>query len=499
MYLEALVPVVSGLPFAQMVELELGVRHSDYEHTDEEVTWKALANWQINDQLRLRGGFNRATRAPNLGELFLNQQEVFTGGGAFGDACGARSNFPFGAGGTLPDPQMNPGEPPTELAAGQTAAGAQSTLLICQAMMGGAGSVAANQFYNVSNATGGAGGGFAWVQQQGNRALTSETADTWTFGAVASSPWENPWLSGLTASVDWYRYEIEDAIMLYSLDYAAYRCFGTVVSSAAAAQAQADTEACKLLPRDRLSGGPLTSSLSYDNQATIETQGFDVGVNWFGDLNELMSLPGSMALSLQATVLDYYKTKQSPAVYDVETDWAGSLGPNLSGTNGGAYDFRLFGTATYIQDAWSVSLRWRYLPEVQSVGWATQKAIIENNARVSAGGAGILLSYNPMSGNGGVMAEKATEDYNIFDFSFNWNVNETIALRGGITNLLDTEPSLVAPNTGVAPGSVLTSYCNGAPGCQNPTAYSMPNPGSYNAGYYDTLGRRFFVGAKVSF
>src|SRR5690606_38524531 len=121
-------------PFVQQLELELGARYSDYSETDSETTWKILGNWRINDQVRLRGGFNRATRAPNLGELFLNQQEVFTGGGSFGDPCSPRANAPFGAGGTqyATDPVIAPTEQPPALASGQTQAGADSTFLICQ-------------------------------------------------------------------------------------------------------------------------------------------------------------------------------------------------------------------------------------------------------------------------------------------------------------------------------------------------------------------------------
>ncbi|MES2625305.1 MAG: TonB-dependent receptor [Pseudomonadota bacterium] len=494
-YAEALVPVVSDVPFIQMLELELGARYSDYQHTDAETTWKALANWEINDRLRIRGGFNRATRAPNLGEMFLNSQEIFAVGGQnFGDACGLRSNSPFGAGGALPDPQLAPGEPPTSLAPGQTTAGQVSTLLICQALMGGAGNLASQQFYQQANAGGAAGGVFNWILQEGNPNLTSETADTWTLGAVATSPWENPWLSGLTASFDAYRIEIEDAIMLYSLDYAAYRCFGTTtVNSAAAAATQAQSEACQLLPRDQNNGNALTSSVSYDNQATIKTQGLDIGVNWFGDLEELVSLPGNLGLSLQTTILDYYKTKQSPGAFDVETDWAGSLGPNLSGTNGGAYDWRLFGSMTYSLNDWSVSLSWRHLPEIWSAGYASQQAIKQNNAAVAAGGAGILLGYTPTT-------EIQTESYDKFDLSFNYNINETFVFRGGITNLFDDEPPYVNATRGYGAGTTLSAVCpTGAPGCQNPFSFSAPTSGTFNGGYYDTVGRSFFMGLKATF
>ena len=143
---EALVPVLGDVGIVQRVDLELGARFSDYSDNDSEWTYKALANVEVNDYLRLRGGYNRATRAPNVGEKYLGLQQVFLPGitNNFGDPCGLRSNAPFGAGGALPDPILAPGEPETQLASGQTAAGAQSTLLICEALMTPAG---ADQYY----------------------------------------------------------------------------------------------------------------------------------------------------------------------------------------------------------------------------------------------------------------------------------------------------------------------------------------------------------------
>jgi iron complex outermembrane receptor protein len=497
-YAEALVPVVNDLPFAQAIELELGARLSQYEHSDDETTWKVLANWEINDRIRVRGGFNRATRAPNLGEMFLNEQEIFTVQTAFGDPCGLRSLAPFGAGGQAPDPVMTAGELPTALAPSQTAAGALSTRMICEEMMGGANTQASNNFYNVANATGAVGGGFLWILQEGNPNLTSEVADTWTLGAVATSPWDNPWLSGLTLALDAYRIEIEDAIMQYSVDNAAARCFVPNVASRAEAQARAQSEGCGLLPRDQSNGAPLTTKISYDNQATIETQGLDISLNWFGDLNELVSLPGSLNASFQATVLDYYRTKLSPGLYDVETDWAGSLGPNLTGTNGGAYDYRLFGSIGYSLDDWNVSLRVRYLPGVYSAAYAQQQAIKQNNAAVAAGGTGILLGYTPTT-------EIETGAYTVLDLSFGWNINETFALRGGINNLLDRSPEWTAPSSGYPIGTTLSGVCAGLgggtapPACQNPAGFSLPGVGTINGGYYDVQGRRFFLGLKASF
>ena len=499
LYVEFLVPLIADKRGIQRLELELGVRSSDYEHTDQETTSKALLNWEVNDWVRFRGGFNRATRAPNIGELFLSTQELFIiGGNNFGDPCGLRSTSPFGAGGTGPDPDLAPGEPQPQLAAGQTPEGAQSARLICEAMMGPTG---AAQFYTVANALPGGGSAFNWVNQQGNNALKSETADSFTLGFVMSSPFERPWLRNATLSLDYYRIEIEDAIMLYSVDYANFRCFGAeIVGDAAAAAARAASPECQLLPRNQATGGPLTTAVSYDNQARIKTAGADIALNWTLPFSELgAGRPGGIGVNLQATWLDYYRSKQSPADFDVETEWKGSLGPNLVGTNGGAYDYRLFSTLTYFRNDWSVNLRWRYLPGVHTPQYAALQAIIENNARVSAGGPGMLLSYTPGTATEARLTEIESDSYSVFDVSFNYDLNDAIRIRGGITNLLDEDPVEVGSMTGYAPGTDLSAVCGGAPGCVAPNSPSLPTTGPFNGGFYDTLGRRYFVGFDVRF
>ncbi len=360
--------------------------------------------------------------------------------------------------------------------------------------MGAAGT---NQFYNVADAIVPAAGGFAWVDQVGNKNLQSEIADTWTFGFVMNSPFKKPLLAGLSLNVDSYRIDIEKAIMTYSLDYAAFRCFGTAtVTNATEAAAQAASPGCQLMPRDPVSGGQLSTTVSYDNQATIKTAGTDIALNWRAQFADFGSkIKGGLGFSVQATYLDYYKTKASPANYDIETDWKGSLGPNLPGTNGGSYDYRMFSTFSYFRDDWSVSLRWRGLPKVWGTNIATQNAIVANNTKVAAGGPGILLSYVPST-------EIQTEAYRLFDLGVTYNIKK-ISLRGGINNLLNTAPVFTARTAGVPVGANLTSYCNGAPGCINPSGYSLPNAvggaNAFNGGYYDTVGRRYYVGFDVKF
>jgi outer membrane receptor protein involved in Fe transport len=180
--------------------------------------------------------------------------------------------------------------------------------------------------------------------------------------------------------------------------------------------------------------------------------------------------------------------------FDVEIEWAGSLGPSLTGTNPGAYDYRMFSSLTYYNDNWSVGLRWRHLPSVISANQAKQNALVANNARAAAGGGGVPLSYTPITDVG-------IGSYDIFDMSFNWTVNEAITLRAGITNLFDTSPEITGRTTGYEPGTDLSSVCGGAPGCVNPTGYELASSGAgiTSPGYYDVLGRRFFLGMKARF
>ena len=500
-YAELLVPVLAD-SFVKKVELELGGRYSDYDATAATTTFKVNASVEVNDYIRFRGGYNRANRAPNLGELYLNLQQIFTGAGAYGDPCSLISNSPFGAGGAAPNPWSNAVANPAVLAGGQTAAGAKSAYLICQAQMGAAGAFNTGPgiagFYTAGAAPGGiGGGGFAWVNQIGNQKLKSEIADTYTAGVVLKSPFTHPLLSSLSATVDWYQIGISNAILPYSITYAQYLCYGAVqVTDATGAAAQAASPACQNLPRNAAGGGSLTTQVSYDNQAVVKTSGIDFGINWLANFSDmgLSSVPGALALNVQGTYLDYYKTKQSPASFDPTIDWKGSLGPTLQGFNAGAYSYRLFTNLTYMGPSFSVGLRWRHLPQVAPAAVASEDATKANNAAAVAGSGAPVLSYTPTT-------VKMVPAYDAFDLSANWNFSDTLSIRAGINNVFDTQPAITGASYGYPVGTTLSGVCQGAPGCVNPGAYSLPNSGqgTTNGGYYDVLGRSYFVGFKAKF
>ena len=131
---------------------------------------------------------------------------------------------------------------------------------------------------------------------------------------------------------------------------------------------------------------------------------------------------------------------------------------------------------------------------MQVAAKATEDAIKANNAAAAAGAALPILSYTPIT-NVPVPA------YDAFDLSANWNITENFTVRAGIDNVLDTQPAITGATNGYPVGTTLSGVCNGAPGCVNPGAYSLgtSGQGSTNGGYYDVLGRRYFLGFKAKF
>ncbi|RYZ66915.1 MAG: TonB-dependent receptor, partial [Proteobacteria bacterium] len=498
-YAEALVPVLEDT-FVKKVELEIGGRFSDYDITKDAWTYKVNGNVEINDWIRLRGGYNRATRSPNLGELYLPLQELFGAGGYYGDPCGLLSTAPYGAAGA---PVNNPltGQR-TALASGQSAAGANSTYLICRAQMG----AGATPFYNAAPPAGTSFNGAGFTYQQGNRGLESEIADTWTAGIVLRSPFESALLNRITATVDWYQIAINNAILPYTQDYARYQCYGTrTVTTDAEARAAANSAECQAVLRDTVAGGPQTVLVSYANLASVRTSGVDFTVDWradFGDMG-LESIPGGIGLNVQGTWLDYYRTKQSSFSFDPLIEWKGSIGPNVQGFNAGAYEYRLLTSLSYNLPTFNVSLRWRHLPSVVQVSKAQEQSIEANNARVAAGGAGSLVSFQPT-------AARPISSYDVFDLSGFWSITDRFTVRFGVDNVFGKNPPPSGSTNGFPYDPNLTptqnrdamaALCTGRAGCVSPATYSQASSGqgTTSGGYYDTVGRRYYVGLKARF
>ena len=85
-YGEMSVPLISGAAFANNITLDLAGRVSNFSTVGTKYNYKIGGEWEVNDQVRFRGNYNTAVRAPNIGELFAPVGENFPGAD---DPCSA--------------------------------------------------------------------------------------------------------------------------------------------------------------------------------------------------------------------------------------------------------------------------------------------------------------------------------------------------------------------------------------------------------------------------
>ncbi|MHA6205070.1 TonB-dependent receptor domain-containing protein [Dyella soli] len=70
LYAETLLPLISEHPWAYALNLDLGVRHSDYNTSGSTTNWKGAIEWRPISDLLVRGTISGVFRAPNLDELY---------------------------------------------------------------------------------------------------------------------------------------------------------------------------------------------------------------------------------------------------------------------------------------------------------------------------------------------------------------------------------------------------------------------------------------------
>jgi len=88
---ELLVPVVADKPFAHDITLRGAARYADYslQGVGGVFTWAAGAEWAPIYDIRFRGQYQKAIRAPNVGELYGGQAQGFP---SATDPCSGRSS-----------------------------------------------------------------------------------------------------------------------------------------------------------------------------------------------------------------------------------------------------------------------------------------------------------------------------------------------------------------------------------------------------------------------
>jgi outer membrane receptor protein involved in Fe transport len=452
-YGELDIPILADLPFIKSFSINPGVRYSTYSASAGGWTYKIMGDYQMNDWLRFRGGYNLAVRAPNIGELFLGKTQNIGAASLYNDPCSLLTKAPFGAGGAK-TPVNGPGAAVVNTGG---AAGAQSAYLICRSLMGSA----AAGFYDDPNAAAqpaGTAGFLGFLNNEGNPDLTPETAHTYTAGVVMRSPLQSDWLRNLTLSVDWYKIHIDHAIEFQTIDYVYQNCLQTTsVTTAAQADAWvASNPFCNNGTFRNSTGGMGNTTVQEANLGTIDTSGVDLTLDWRIPLSlAWKTLPGQLSVSVNSTFLGNYDTIDAPGA--AVKKWYGTLGPTLQGTDPGAYAYRINTSVGYSVGPVNVSVNWRHLPQVHP-----------------AVPLGTSTTTLPISG------------YDIFDLNAFFNLPHGLQLRAGIQNLFDKDPPTTASTTAIVNGGVTTTLASSGAGQTNPA-------------YYDVNGRRFYIGLKARF
>ena len=85
-FMEASVPIVQGKTGFEQLSFDTAYRYSDYNSGIQTDTYKFGLDWAPVEDIRFRGSFQRAVRAPNIVELFTAQG--FNLFDMDGDPCG---------------------------------------------------------------------------------------------------------------------------------------------------------------------------------------------------------------------------------------------------------------------------------------------------------------------------------------------------------------------------------------------------------------------------
>ena len=441
-FAEVIAPLVADRPFFESLTVEAGIRRSHYTVDTEDqpkfktTTWKVAGSWEPVSDIKIRGNYQHAVRAPNIAELFTPIVTGLTNLGT--DPC---------AGGA---PLANP-----SLAAVCIAQGAPpSTLGFIQ-----------NPTAAQANVTAG-----------GDPSLQPETANTWTVGAVLTPRF----LQGFSATVDYYNIVVKHAISAAGPGDAILNCFGPTPTTPPASAAT--NPACLSIRRNPISGsldGPPDTTLGLflplTNLGRLETDGIDVTMNYRRTLGTFLGNTAKINLAFGGNYTAHSKfqaiseTNELFPNQSINRDCVGYYSVNCVSIQP-KYSFNQ--RTTLSLGRVDLSLLWRYIHNVK-----LEPQQLEDDLAAAVGaGCEDPAGVDP---DGCVIDPRfrKIDAYHYFDFSTRFNVNEHFDMTLTAVNIFDKKPPIVG-------GTVGSTAFNG---------------GNTYPSTYDALGRRFAVGARLRF
>ncbi len=381
-FAELVLPLVEDRPFFHNLTLEAGARYADYSTSGGNWTWKVGGSWSPIRDIKFRGVYSRAVRAPNIAELFQPQVTALT----------ARTTDPCQ--GTVAE---------------VTARGANFPGL-CTAQLAAVGLPAATLGTILPPTA-----GQIQSTQGGNPNLDPEKARTITVGTVI----QPSFLPGFALTLDYWDILVTEAISAPTQSDVIDGCFA----------ANPNQAFCSIIFRNPLTGqlsGPAETTfgptLALSNLGRIETNGFDLGVSYRRDLGFARlnwNLIGTYTRTnlFQATPTGI--NRECVGYYSVS---CGAPQPEIS--------FNMRTTLSFGDS--DVSLFWRHLSATE----------VEPNAPSPQVFNGVPTTAGPGVANI-VEAYRRIPAYNYFDLSVQHSINDTMRFTATVTNLFDKDPPAV--------------------------------------------------------
>jgi iron complex outermembrane recepter protein len=328
------IPVLRDLPGIEQLNIGAAFRRSDYSTSGSVDSYEGDLKWTPFSGFLVRVGYQRAVRAPNIGELFAadsgNQVAFGTPPGAIGDPCDVRSTARTGAGGA-------------------------SVRSLCLAQ--GIPTNVIDTYTFPTTATAGL--------THGNPELSPETADTYNIGFSWSSRAQSPWARNLSISVDYYKIDIGEVISVVPGLTALSKCYNLDGSNPGY---QITNAFCRLLTRD--SNGLLQLiETPYFNLGGLRTSGVDLQLAWEVDL-------GDLGMSASAGRIEFSTGLGYSDEFAIQT-LPGTAFQEYSGTNtiGAPHpQWKALTSLGYANGGATISLRWRYQHKMDDVTSVTTPA-----------------------------------------------------------------------------------------------------------------------------
>jgi outer membrane receptor protein involved in Fe transport len=316
-FTELRMPLVTDHPGAEDLSIEGGYRYSNYTEGFTTNTYKLGLEWAPVKDVRFRGSYQRAVRAPNLAELYTPQAVGLDGSV---DNCAA----PLAAGQVF-----NPAAPngAAKLTTGYTFA---------QCALSG---VTAGQFGNIQPNTANQYNGLLG----GTPTLTPEIADTYSAGFVLT-PRAIP---NFSFSMDYFDIKIKDVIAPIGGNVILNDCLNGINTA----------YFCPLIHRGI--GGSLSATPAgyvtdpQVNQGALSTEGIDFKASY------RISLPGAGSLLLGFEGTDLMRLKTT-VVADQSYDCKGYYGATC-GAEDPSWRHVVNATWSTPWDDFDLTLRWRYI------------------------------------------------------------------------------------------------------------------------------------------